>query len=72
VDVTIARQMQKYLLSFVLTGDPNSAWPDDTPYWPQYNESAAGAQLVFNDTLTVADDDLANNKSLSWNKALWY
>jgi carboxylesterase type B len=64
--------MQKYLLSFVLTGNPNTMWADDKIYWPQYNESSVGTQVVFNDTFTVADDDLANSKSLFWNKALWY
>ncbi|GMF23035.1 unnamed protein product [Phytophthora lilii] len=72
VDTTIAKQLQNYLLSFVLTGDPNFVWPDDKPYWPQYNESTNGAEIVFNDTFTVVDDDLANAKSLYWNKALWY
>ncbi|KAG6606502.1 Para-nitrobenzyl esterase [Phytophthora cinnamomi] len=72
VDTTIARQMQKYLLSFVITGNPNSVWLDDKPYWPQYNESSDGAELVFNDSITVVADDLANEKGLYWNKALWY
>jgi len=64
--------MQKYLLSFVLTGDPNTMWPDDKIYWPQYNNSTAGTQIVFNTTFYLGEDDLANAKSLYWNKALWY
>ncbi|KAL3672198.1 hypothetical protein V7S43_002860 [Phytophthora oleae] len=72
VNATIAIMMQKYLLSFVLTGNPNTMWPDEKLYWPQYNESSVGTEIVFNDTFTVADDDLANSKSLFWNKALWY
>ncbi|KAG3067952.1 hypothetical protein PI124_g21783 [Phytophthora idaei] len=72
VNATIAIMMQKYLLSFVLTGNPNKMWSDDKIYWPQYNESSAGTQIVFNDTFTTSDDDLANAKSLFWNKALWY
>ncbi|ETL96948.1 hypothetical protein L917_05678 [Phytophthora nicotianae] len=72
VNSTIAIMMQKYLLSFVITGNPNTMWPDDRLYWPQYNESSVGTEIVFNDTFTVADDDLANSKSLFWNKALWY
>ncbi|KAG7382992.1 hypothetical protein PHYPSEUDO_004171 [Phytophthora pseudosyringae] len=72
VNGTIAVAMQKYLLSFVLTGNPNSVWSEDNIYWPMFNESSAGTQIVFNDTFTVADDDLANAKSLFWNKALWY
>ncbi|RLN92143.1 hypothetical protein BBJ28_00023152 [Nothophytophthora sp. Chile5] len=73
VNATIAVMMQKYLMSFVLTGDPNTMWADDKLYWPQYgNESGPGTQIVFNDTFTLAEDDLANEKSLFWNKALWY
>ncbi|KAL3671100.1 hypothetical protein V7S43_004282 [Phytophthora oleae] len=72
VDATVAVMMQKYLLSFVLTGNPNTKWADDKIYWPLYNESSAGSQIVFNNTFTIADDDLANAKSLFWNKALWY
>jgi len=74
VNSTIAVMMQKYLLSFVLTGNPNTEWPDDKLYWPMYNESTSGngIEIVFNDTFTTSDDDLANDKSLYWNKALWY
>lgn len=72
VNSTVAIMMQKYLLSFVITGNPNTMWPNDKIYWPQYNESSVGTEIVFNDTFTVADDDLANAKSLFWNKALWY
>ncbi|KAE8983411.1 hypothetical protein PR001_g19287 [Phytophthora rubi] len=72
VNATVAVMMQKYLLSFVLTGNPNTMWAEDKIYWPLYNESSVGTQIVFNDTFTVADDDLANAKSLFWNKALWY
>lgn len=74
VDATVAVQMQKYLLSFVLTGDPNTMWADDKLYWPKYNEknSTAGTQIIFNTTLSIADDDLATDKSLFWNKVLWY
>ncbi|KAI9985689.1 hypothetical protein PInf_005088 [Phytophthora infestans] len=72
VNATIAVMMQKFLLSFVLTGNPNSMWADDKIYWPQYNESSTGTQIVFNDTFTASDDDLASAKSLFWNKALWY
>ncbi|KAL4087851.1 hypothetical protein PRIC1_012282 [Phytophthora ramorum] len=72
VNATIAVMMQKYLLSFVLTGNPNTMWADDKIYWPQYNESSVGAQIVSNDTFTTTGDSLANAKSLYWNKALWH
>ncbi|KAL3671101.1 hypothetical protein V7S43_004283 [Phytophthora oleae] len=71
-NATIATAMQKYLLSFVLTGNPNTKWADDKIYWPLFNETSARTQIVFNDTFTIEDDDLDNAKSLFWNKALWY
>ncbi|KAH8679596.1 Alpha/Beta hydrolase protein [Tricladium varicosporioides] len=73
VNATIAIMMQKYLMSFVLTGNPNTLWPSDKLNWPQYgNSSTAGTQLVFNTTFYLEEDDLANEKALNWNKALWY
>ncbi|PMD54800.1 carboxylesterase family protein-like protein [Hyaloscypha bicolor E] len=64
--------MQKYLMSFVLTGNPNTLWADDKLDWPLYNTSPAGTELVFNTTFYLEDDNLANAKSLFWNKAMWY
>lgn len=75
VNATVAVTMQKYLLSFVLTGDPNGQWADDKLFWPRYNESessSAGTELVFNTTMYTQDDDLAIEKVVYWNKALWY
>ncbi|CAH0476596.1 unnamed protein product [Peronospora belbahrii] len=63
VNATIAIMMQKYLLSFVLTGNPNAMWAEDKIYWPLYNESALGAQIVFNDTFTVENDDDRTNST---------
>ncbi|KAJ5599498.1 hypothetical protein N7450_000565 [Penicillium hetheringtonii] len=66
----VARKMQKYLLSFVLTGNPNKKWANDKIYWPKYGGNAT--ELVFNSTMYTQEDDLANAKSLYWNEALWY
>ncbi|KAG6616573.1 Lipase 3 [Phytophthora cinnamomi] len=55
VSATIAVMMQTYLMPFVLSGNPNS-------------ESSVG---TFNNIFTIADDDLANAKSLFCNKAPW-
>lgn len=81
VDVPTAILLQKYLLSFVITGDPNALWADDKAKicWPKYSESisksadGAGVAIVFGaDGFSVGPYDLANNRSLFWNKALWY
>lgn len=70
VNATVAVAMQKYLLSFVLTGNPNTKWADDKLFWPQYGNETNS--LVFNTTFYLEEDDLANDKCLHWNKALWY
>lgn len=70
VSSTVARKMQKYLLSFVLTGNPNTKWAGDKVYWPKYGSNAT--ELVFNSTMYLQEDDLANAKSTYFNKALWY
>ncbi|KAJ5718168.1 hypothetical protein N7488_003814 [Penicillium malachiteum] len=70
VSSTVARKMQKYLLSFVLTGNPNTKWAGDKVYWPNYGSNAT--ELVFNYTMYLQNDDLANAKSTYFNKALWY
>ncbi|PVH78515.1 esterase [Cadophora sp. DSE1049] len=65
-------KMQKYLLSFVLTGNPNTLWPEDKLEWPLYNSTSEGIQMVFNETFYTDADDLAIEKVVYWNKALWY
>ncbi|KAF1926019.1 alpha/beta-hydrolase [Didymella exigua CBS 183.55] len=74
VDSEVAIKMQKYLLSFVLKSDPNALWAEDKLYWPKYNEanSTSGVQLIFNETMSTGEDDLANSKALFWNQALWW
>lgn len=74
IDYDVALKMQKYLVSFILKGDPNTLWPEDKLYWPIHggNSSSVGQELVFNNTIYIQDDSLANNRSLFWNKALWY
>ncbi|KAH6655825.1 esterase [Truncatella angustata] len=72
VDATVAVTMQKYLLSFILNGNPNTQWADDKLFWPLYNESTAGTEIVFNTSMYLQDDDLALEKVVYWNKALWY
>ncbi|KAJ4388880.1 hypothetical protein N0V93_006341 [Gnomoniopsis smithogilvyi] len=71
VDTATAIKMQKYLMSFVLTGNPNTQWPDDKLEWPLYNESLV--DIVFNTTdFYTQTSDLADEKVAYWNKALWY
>ncbi|TEY71328.1 hypothetical protein BOTCAL_0095g00110 [Botryotinia calthae] len=72
VSVTTARIMQKYLLSFALTGNPNTLWPNDKMEWPLYNTSTNGVGIVFNTSMYLQAGSLANAKSRFWNKALWY
>ncbi|OCL02770.1 alpha/beta-hydrolase [Glonium stellatum] len=61
VNATIAVMMQKYLMSFVLTGNLNTKWSSDKL-----------VQLMLNDTFYLSTDDLAMERTLLWNQALWY
>lgn len=71
VDAATAVKMQKYLLSFVLTGNPNTMWAEDKLAWPLYSEGAE--DIVFNTTgFFTQPSDLENDKVAFWNKALWY
>lgn len=77
IHVPTAIVMQKYLLSFVITGDPNKLWPDAKGkiYWPKYNQGnqPQGRAMIFNTTgFTIGPYDLSNERSVFWNKALWY
>ena len=74
VNSKIAIKMQKYLLNLVLKSDPSALWADDKLYWPKYNEanSTSGEQLIFDETLSAGQDDLANDEALIWNQALWW
>ncbi|KAF7930442.1 uncharacterized protein EAE98_004842 [Botrytis deweyae] len=57
---------------FALTGNPNTLWPNDKMEWPLYNTSTNGVEIVFNASMYLQADSLANAKSRFWNKALWY
>jgi len=72
VDRTIAVKMQKYLMSFVLTGDPNTLWAEDKPSWPLYGNGTQ--EIVFNNDqeFYLRADDLVNERSAFWNQGLWY
>jgi len=72
--IKVQIMMQKYLLSFVITGNPNTLWPKDKLEWPMYTNFSIAefTNLVINETFSLAADDLATEKSLFWNKALWY
>ena len=48
--------MQKYLVSFVLTGNPNTKWSSDKLDWPKYNSagnSTESTALVNVNTTTL-------------------
>lgn len=71
VDEATAVKMQKYLMSFVLTGNPNTKWAEDKLEWPLYNES--GYDLVFNTSgFYTQASNLETDQVTFWNKALWY
>ncbi|KAF7881732.1 uncharacterized protein EAF02_006420 [Botrytis sinoallii] len=68
----ISADYAKVSFVFALTGNPNTLWPNDKMEWPLYNTSTNGVEIVFNTTMYLQADSLANAKSRFWNKALWY
>ncbi|KAM0752975.1 alpha/beta-hydrolase [Meredithblackwellia eburnea MCA 4105] len=79
-ETAIAVQMQRYLLSFVITGNPNSlasvnstAVITEISSWPRYGGNPDHV-VEFNTTgFSVTHyDELDNNQVRFWNKALWY
>jgi len=82
VNASLALTFQKYLLSFVITGNPNKMYRDATSkvHWPKYGSQPANGpvQLVVNTTLPgnpfkiQYGDDLDDARTLFWNRALWY
>jgi carboxylesterase type B len=68
VNDTIALAMQKYLMSFVLTGDPNTQATVKMPVYGQQN-----LILDLNVTgITTIEDPNANPRCDWWQKALYY
>ncbi len=63
--------VQKYLMSLVLTGYPNTIWTNDRIDWLLYGNSLAGQQIVFSETFKIQEDDLVNNKIIYCSQALW-
>ncbi|KAF7909755.1 uncharacterized protein EAF01_003473 [Botrytis porri] len=52
----------KCLLSFALTGNPNTLWPNVKMEWPLYNTSTDGVEIVFNTSMYLQADSLVNVK----------
>ncbi|OXH38547.1 sterol esterase [Cryptococcus neoformans] len=78
-EILVAKQMQRYLTSFVLTGDPNihsnpgsgnityvDGWPlyDSNENVLEFQPSGAGFNLT--------SDELDSPQVVFWNKVLWY
>jgi cholinesterase len=68
VNDTIALAMQKYLMSFVLTGDPNV---NATVEIPEYGEGSLVLDLNVTGIIPIKDPN-ANPRCDWWQKALYY
>lgn len=65
---TIATDLQKYLVNFVLKGDPNS---EGLPSWPVYGQTAAAINFTANG-ITDTVSDSANSRCDFWNQADYF
>jgi len=65
--VPVALDLQTYITSFALTGNPNAP---QAPYFPQYGKN--NSVLILNSTIYTAVDADANVRCDFWQKALFY
>jgi carboxylesterase type B len=67
-NVTVADILQKYLISFIQTGNPNTVFPG-LPYWPQYG---SGVELNINQTfIDLMQTDLNTPQCHWWVQGLY-
>ncbi|KAL7412590.1 major facilitator superfamily domain-containing protein [Mrakia frigida] len=79
----IAKRMQQYLLSFVITGNPNTLFAGQNTTsenglalledgWPLYNGNPTDQVVSFDETgFSIVGDELDSDQVKFWNKALW-
>lgn len=64
-NATVATSMQRYIVSFAITGDPNAAvQPDGLPSFPVYGPE--GSLTNFNTTFIDVEGDPNNNPRCDW------
>ncbi|WVQ73866.1 hypothetical protein IAR50_003447 [Cryptococcus sp. DSM 104548] len=78
-EILVAQQMQRYLVSFVLTGDPNtyaSGGSGNISYvdsWPLYGSEQKVLEFQPSAVgFNITGDELDSPQVVFWNKALWY
>ncbi|WWC61523.1 uncharacterized protein I303_104107 [Kwoniella dejecticola CBS 10117] len=78
-NVDVAKQMQRWLTSFIISGSPNtyaSATDDNITNiaeWPLYGAAQNVVEFQNNATgFNITGDELAIDQVVFWNKALWY
>ncbi|WWC90313.1 uncharacterized protein L201_005246 [Kwoniella dendrophila CBS 6074] len=78
-NVDVAKQMQRWLTSFVISGDPNTyASATDSNItniseWPLYGSNDNVVEFQTNGTgFNLTGDELDSAQVVFWNKALWY
>ncbi|KAI9706591.1 MAG: hypothetical protein M1836_003598 [Candelina mexicana] len=63
----VAKDLQRYITSFVILGRPQG---DGLPFWEEYGE--AGNVFEFNEEgYMIQDDDTANGRCVWWQKGLY-
>ncbi|ODN80792.1 hypothetical protein L202_02942 [Cryptococcus amylolentus CBS 6039] len=78
-ETLVALQMQRYLVSFVLTGDPNTYASGSTgnlstiDSWPLYGSEDQVVEFQPSGAgFNITGDELDSAQVVFWNKALWY
>ncbi|ATZ47555.1 hypothetical protein BCIN_02g08230 [Botrytis cinerea B05.10] len=68
VNATIAADLQRYIMNFAMTGNPNGV---GVPFFPEYQSNATTLVLGTTGLGSVQTDTTANNRCAWWQQALY-
>ncbi|KAA8566567.1 hypothetical protein EYC84_009115 [Monilinia fructicola] len=68
VNATVAAVLQRYIMNFVVTGNPNG---DRVPFFPEYQSNATTVVIGSTGLGSLQTDTTANNRCEWWQQALY-
>lgn len=68
VNATVAAVLQRYIMNFAMTGNPNGV---DVPFFPEYQSNATNVVLGITGLGSVQVDTTANDRCAWWQQALY-
>lgn len=68
VNATVAAVLQRYIMNFVVTGNPNG---DKVPFFPEYQSNATTVVIGSTGLGSLQTDTTANNRCEWWQQALY-